>query len=240
MICAACGVRTRNPSLSRCRCGASELWFPADALELEPRARAVRGDTPLESDEQTSYLKTGLIDDLFGSRGLPCPSSILFYGAAGSGKTRAVLQLVTRISPALLVHLEYPRGDAIRSAGEIGISLDECWFLPALAGWDEEATATGARLVIIDSISACARPISLLRSMAEWSRRSQGIAVGIAHANKRGRVSGSTALEHWPDVVIVARGGPSSTVELSTPRKNRHGMTGPGAPRVRLSLVRNL
>ncbi len=235
--CAACGVRTRHPSPGRCRCGALDLWFPPESAELGPREHAVRGDAPLADGEATHYIQTGLIDELFEGRGIPCPSSILFYGSAGSGKSRTALQLAPLFQRTLIVHLEYPRAEAVRMASELAVKLDHVWFLPSLAGWEEEATSIGAQLVFIDSISACARPISVLRAMADWAKHARAVCIGIAHANKRGRVSGSTALEHWPDAVIVARGGPSSTVELSTPKKNRHGMTGPGSPRVRVGLL---
>jgi predicted ATP-dependent serine protease len=98
-----------------------------------------------------------------------------------------------------------------------GANLSALYPTHLLAGWQTIARKLGARAVVIDSISKTHRPLTTTVDACEWARRTGHVVLLVAHENKRGQASGSTAIEHEPDTVIRVhspdRGTATVTVE---------------------------
>jgi predicted ATP-dependent serine protease len=99
---------------------------------------------------------------------------------------------------------------AVLSARQARANLSALFLVSNENGWQEEAAKVKARCVVFDSYQYSSkkrvRPGSeipqVLDELAIWAKANQGIAILIAHQNKKGRVSGTTAAEHWPDYLF--------------------------------------
>jgi predicted ATP-dependent serine protease len=167
------------------------------------------------------------LDRLLGG-GWVRPSAALVWGRAKSGKSRLVYRWASAMGPALVVSLEMGLELTIDAARNAGADLRLLHVTTELEGWEAEAERLGARVVVLDSISAATLwPVSLLRGAYAWAQRARAVVFAIAHVNKRGGVNGPAALEHWPDYPVrVARGKRGSAV-VSLPQGSR--FCGPGS-----------
>lgn len=229
--CAACGAESDEAEPWVCRCGISNAWIPADSPDEE--RRAVRADA-FEPPSHDGISGTAW-DALFTAGKFPCPSSLLLYGGAGCGKTRAALRLSVSIRPVLVVSLEMTTGEMVETCKLLDCPLGGLWITES-AAWYREAERVGARLVVVDSLGAIYRPVSATKEARAWANAHAAVVVMVGHANSRGKAKGDTGLAHWPSAVVEARPRSFGRVELSCPTKNRFGLTGPNRPKILVDL----
>jgi len=233
--CIACGATDsgrREPSV--CRCAVEGSWTIASGGASV--ARAVRADAFRQVDRRRVPSGDAELDCLLGG-GWVLGSSALLWGDPGSGKSRLSLRWASRAAPCLYAALEMPAELAIETAASAGAELGGLWVVDTVEGLTAEAARIGARSVVVDSVSATARPLALVRELAEWAPRSGAVVFLIAHRNRRGRALGSSGLEHWPDYTVHLAGRKSSSARV-TVRKSRYCRRGfvvlelaPGAKR---------
>jgi len=99
---------------------------------------------------------------------------------------------------------------AVLSASEARANLSELFITENEFGWQAEANRVKAKTVVFDSYQYSQKQRVLRGSkvplvcheLSEWAKRNNGIGILVAHQNKKGRVSGTTAAEHWPDYLF--------------------------------------
>lgn len=187
------------------KCGRSDTYLIAD-YNLGTQAVAAT-EVKLEELER---IQTGdsLLDSAL-SGGFVRPSSLTAFGVAGVGKSRSSLRWATHMGRTLLVSLEMPLTLAVLSAKEARADLTNL-FVIEHEDWQAEAARVRASVIVFDSYQYSAKQRVLKGSkvplvcyeLSEWAKANSGIAIMIAHQNKKGRVSGTTAAEHWPDYLF--------------------------------------
>ena len=110
----------------------------------------------------------------------------------------------------LLVSLEMPSKLAVLSAKEARADLSRL-FVVEHEDWQAEAQRVRADILVFDSLHYSSKqrvvnkgtkvPLALWE-IAEWTKKANTFAFVVAHQNKKGRVSGTTAAEHWPDYLF--------------------------------------
>jgi predicted ATP-dependent serine protease len=83
-------------------------------------------------------------------------------------------------------------------------------FIVEHEDWLPEAIRIRAKTVVFDSYQYSMKQRVVKGSkvplvcyeLSEWAKQAGGIAIMVAHQNKKGRVSGTTAVEHWPDYLF--------------------------------------
>lgn len=193
LVCEKCG-RTDTYSIADCSDSQAGA-VSALSVSLETLERYATGDVSLDSA-------------LLGGFVRPC--TLTAFGVAGVGKSRSTLRWATRLGPCLLVSLEMPLKLAVLSAREARANLSELFITETEDGWQAEAERVKARTVVFDSYQYSQRQRVLRGSkvplvcheISEWAKQNNGIGILVAHQNKKGRVSGTTAAEHWPDYLF--------------------------------------
>lgn len=230
--CVACLHRTR----ARLRplycegCARPETYAIADSdgkssqavwaldIESEAPARYQTGDCELDS-----LLLGGLVR----------PSALTAFGRGGTGKSRSCLRWACNLGPALLVSLEMPAKLAVHSAKEARANLAELAVTESEDTWLAEAQRIGARSIVYDSFHYSKKQ-KLLKGtktpeicyeLGEWAKAANGIVFLICHSNKRNEVSGTTAVEHWPDYLLRFQKHGDSEAKITIP-KSRYSPTG--------------
>jgi hypothetical protein len=145
------------------------------------------------------------------------------------------LKLSEALRPVLVVSLEMTTTEMIALANYLRVSLVGLWIVES-PEWEAEAERVGARFVVVDSVGAAYRPVAFMRRARDWANEHNAIVAVVGHANSRGRAKGDTGLSHWPGVVVEAKPRSFGRVELSCPRKNRYGLTGPNRPKILVDL----
>lgn len=215
MFCENCG-RTETYAITDCISSDSRA-VPATEVSLEQLERLATGDESLDSA-------------LLG--GFVCPSTLTAFGVAGVGKSRSTLRWATRLGPCLLVSLEMPTKLAVLSAREARADLSMLYIVEH-EDWQSEAIRVKAKTVVFDSYQYSQKQRVLRGSkvplvcheISEWAKQNNGIGILVAHQNKKGRVSGTTAAEHWPDYLFKfeRHGNDSAKIIIS---KARYSPTG--------------
>lgn len=193
MHCDECG-RTDTFSITELASAGTPAVL-ANSLSLEKIERYATGDESLDS-----ILLGGLVK----------PSTLTVYGIAGVGKSRSTLRWATRLGRCLLVSLEMPLGLAVLSAKEARADLGQLYIIEHEENWQAEADRVKAQTVVFDSyqysekqrVKRGSKVPLVCHELSEWAKRTRGIGILIAHQNKKGRVSGTTAAEHWPDYLF--------------------------------------
>ena len=134
------------------------------------------------------------------------PSTVTAFGVAGVGKSRSTIRWATRLGPCLLVSLEMPTPLAVLSAREARADLSQLYIVEH-EDWQQEAARVKAKTIVFDSYQYSQKQRVVRGSkvplvcyeLSEWAKQNNGI---VAHQNKKGRVSGTTAAEHWPDYLF--------------------------------------
>lgn len=188
------------------KCCRSETYSIKEAPGNDSRAVSA-SDISLEELEHVPTGDESLDSALRG--GFVLPSTLTAFGVAGVGKSRSTLRWATHIGPTLLVSLEMPIKLAVLSAREARADLDNLYIVEH-EDWQAEATRVRARTVVFDSYQYSQKQRVLRGSkvplvcheLSEWAKQSNGIGILVAHQNKKGRVSGTTAAEHWPDYLF--------------------------------------
>ena len=189
------------------KCGRTSTYVIIDCSDNEARAVAALS-VSLESLERYATGDESLDSALLG--GFVRPSTLTAFGVAGVGKSRSTLRWATRLGPCLLVSLEMPLKLAVLSAKEARANLEELFITESEDNWQAEAERVKARTVVFDSyqysqkqrVIRGSKVPRVCHELSEWAKESNGIAILVAHQNKKGRVSGTTAAEHWPDYLF--------------------------------------
>ncbi len=134
---------------------------------------------------------------------------------------------------SLLISLEMPSDLAIYSAKSARADLKKLWVTENENGWQLEAERRKASVVIFDSfhysqkqrvIKGTKIPV-ICHELGEWAKATNGIVFMICHSNKRNEVSGTTAVEHWPDYLFKFAKHGASEAKITIP-KARYCPTG--------------
>lgn len=160
------------------------------------------------------------------------PCTLTAFGIAGVGKSRSALRWATHIGKTLLVSLEMPTPLAVLSAREARANLANL-FIVEHEDWQSEASRVKATTVVFDSyqysqkqrvIRGSKVPL-VCHEISDWAKQTRGIGILIAHQNKKGRVSGTTAAEHWPDYLfkLERHGNSEAKVIISKARYSPSG-----------------
>ena len=207
--CAACLHQTssRLEPIACDRCGRTSTYSIVDCLGSQDEAVSALS-VSLDSLERYATGDESLDSALLG--GLVRPSTLTAFGVAGVGKSRSTLRWATRLGPCLLVSLEMPMKLAVLSAREARANLEQLFITESEEGWQLRAEKVKARTVVFDSYQYSAKQRVLKGSkvplvcheISEWAKKTDGIGILVAHQNKKGRVSGTTAAEHWPDYLL--------------------------------------
>ncbi|MHB1777693.1 MAG: DNA repair protein RadA [Acidimicrobiales bacterium] len=187
---------------------------------------------------------TGLVElDRVLGGGLVPGSATLLFGEPGTGKSTLLLQVLAAAAAgdaALLVSAEESAAQVRARAARLG-PLPDRLLVHATTDLDEAeeaVTATGARLVVVDSVHTLADrelpapPGSLaqVRSsadrLARLARRTSAAVVLVGHVTKEGGPAGPRALEHLVDTVVCLEGDRYHRLRLLRALKHRFGPTG--------------
>lgn len=215
MVCERCG-RTETYAIIDCG-GNDSRAIPASEVDLKELERCATGDESLDSALLGGFVR---------------PSTLTAFGVAGVGKSRSALRWATKLGPCLLVSLEMPTPLAVLSAREARADLSNLYIVEH-EDWQAEAARVKARTLVFDSYQYSQKQRVVRGSkvplvcyeISEWTKRNHGIGILIAHQNKKGRVSGTTAAEHWPDYLFKfeRHGNDSAKIIIS---KARYSPTG--------------
>lgn len=187
-------------------CGRTDTYAIAETASNDSRAIAATS-VSLEALQHYPTGDESLDSALLG--GFVRPSTLTAFGVAGVGKSRSTLRWATHLGSTLLVSLEMPTPLAVLSAREARANLANL-FIVEHEDWQSEAARVKARTVVFDSYQYSQKQRVLRGSkvplvcheLSEWAKQNDGIGVLVAHQNKKGRVSGTTAAEHWPDYLF--------------------------------------
>lgn len=188
------------------RCGRTETYSIAATPGNDSRAVSAI-DVSLDELERVATGDESLDSALLG--GFVRPSTLTAFGVAGVGKSRSTLRWATHLGSTLLVSLEMPIKLAVLSAREARADLSQL-FIVEHEDWQAEASRVKAKTVVFDSYQYSQKQRVLRGSkvplvcheLSEWAKQNNGIGILVAHQNKKGRVSGTTAAEHWPDYLF--------------------------------------
>lgn len=215
MVCGNCG-RTETYAIAETP-GNDSRAIPASEVSLEDLEKIPTGDDSLDSALLGGFVR---------------PSTLTVFGVAGVGKSRSTLRWATHIGPTLLVSLEMPIKLAALSAKEARANLANL-FIVEHEDWQNEAIRVRAKTVVFDSYQYSQKQRVLRGSkiplvcheLSEWAKQSNGIGILVAHQNKKGRVSGTTAAEHWPDYLFKfeRHGNDSAKIIISKARYSPSG-----------------
>lgn len=165
--------------------------------------------------------------------GLVRPSTVTAFGRGGTGKSRSCLRWGSRLGPVLLVSLEMPSELAVHSAKDARANLAELFVTESEDTWQVEARRIGARCIVFDSFHYSQKQRlrrgtkipEITLQLTEWAKSEDGIVFMICHSNKKNEVSGTTALEHWPDYLVKFAKQGDGESKLTLP-KSRYCPTG--------------
>ena len=191
VICENCG-RTETFAIVEFSAGTQAV--AATDVSLADLDRSPTGDESLDSALLGGFVR---------------PSTLTAFGVAGVGKSRSTLRWATKMGRTLLVSLEMPTPLAVLSAREARADLDNLYIVEH-EDWQAEANRVKAKTVIFDSYQYSQKQRVVRGSkvplvcyeISEWTKQNNGIGILVAHQNKKGRVSGTTAAEHWPDYLF--------------------------------------
>ncbi len=214
LVCDRCG-RTDTYSLAEFSAGSRAVQ--ASSVSLTDLERLPTGDDSLDSALLGGFVR---------------PSTLTAFGVAGVGKSRSTLRWATHMGPTLLVSLEMTTALAVLSAKEARADLSALYIVEH-EDWQSEALRVRAKTVVFDSYQYSQKQRVLRGSkvplvcheISEWAKQANGIGILVAHQNKKGRVSGTTAAEHWPDYLFKfeRHGNDSAKIIISKARYSPSG-----------------
>lgn len=216
LLCQTCG-RSDTYVLAEVIGAGPQQAVSAESVSLDELQRSPTGDSELDQVLQGGFVR---------------PSTVTAFGVAGVGKSRSTLRWATHLGVCLLVSLEMPTKLAVLSAKGARSHLPNLYIVEH-EDWQAEAARVRAQTVVFDSYQYSQKQRVLRGSkvplvcheLSEWAKQTNGIGILVAHQNKKGRVSGTTAAEHWPDYLFkFERHGNSEAKILIS--KSRYSPTG--------------
>lgn len=216
LVCSQC-VRTETYSLLGEE-GARLTAVCAADISAEEPARYETGDSELDTVLLGGFVR---------------PSTLTAFGRGGTGKSRSCIRWATRLGPALLISLEMPSKLAVQSAKSARANLAELYVTESETDWQSEAARVNARVIVFDSFHYSQRqkvikgskvPL-ICHELSDWAKATDGLVFLICHSNKRNEVSGTTAIEHWPDYLFKFAKHGASEAKITIP-KARYCPTG--------------
>ncbi len=193
LCCEGCG-RTETYCLSEYDDKSSKAVCALNIVSAEPE-RYPTGDCEFDS--------------LLGG-GLVRPSALTAFGRGGTGKSRSCFRWSTHIGKTLLVSLEMPRDLAVYSAKSARADLAKLFVTESEDTWQAQAQEINASCIVLDSfhysrkqkLKKGTKIPEICFDLSEWAKATNGIVFVICHSNKKNEVSGTTAIEHWPDYLL--------------------------------------
>ncbi len=228
--CPGCGGWNTLVAVEPVRSGRTEGVAPVALVSVDPGA------------SRPSPTGVGEVDRVLGG-GLVGGSVTLVFGEPGVGKSTLLLQVLcssAATGPVLLVSAEESAAQVRARADRLG-PLPSSVLVAATTDLGEAAAAmaaSGARLVVVDSIQTMADPegsstagsLSQVRAVVDTFgglARSLGAAVVlVGHVTKDGDLAGPRALEHLVDTVVSFEGDRHHALRLLRAVKHRFGATG--------------
>lgn len=216
LICVECG-RTNTFSLM----GEPETKVTAICaadMILNDVVRYETGDTELDTLLMGGFVK---------------PSTTTAFGRGGTGKSRSCMRWATHLGTTLLVSLEMTAELSAMSARSARADLQKLHITESEYDWQGEASRLKAQCVVFDSfhysqkqrvIKGTKIPL-ICYELGEWAKANEAIVFMICHSNKRNEVSGTTAVEHWPDYLMKFAKHGANEAKLTIP-KARYCPTG--------------
>lgn len=212
LICAECG-RSNTFSL---------------VVEDEGRAITAVKATDIAITEPTRYECSDSELDTLLNGGFVKPSTTTAFGRGGTGKSRSCLRWATHIGETLLVSLEMPAQLSAYSAKSARANLEKLHITESEYDWQGEADRIKASCIVFDSfhysqkqrvIKGTKIPL-ICYELGVWAKANDGLVFMICHSNKRNEVSGTTAVEHWPDYLMkfAKQGGNEAKITIPKAR----------------------
>lgn len=168
----------------------------------EPPARAISA-LDVECDEPERFPTGDSPLDVTLQGGFVRPSTLTAYGKPGAGKSRCCIRWACHMGPTLLISLEMAPKLAVFSAKSARTKLGNLYVVDSEDNWEAEAVRLECRTVVFDSLNYSQRPpLVVLTELGRWAKECDGMALLIAHQNAKGRLSGTTLAEHWPDYLL--------------------------------------
>lgn len=229
--CVACSHRrsARLQPIVCDNCGRTNTYAISESVLSGQRAISA-ADVSLDALERFPTGDESLDSALLGGFVRPC--TLTAFGVAGVGKSRSTLRWATSMGVCLLVSLEMPVKLAVLSAKEARADLSKLYIVEH-EDWQSEAARVKAQTVVFDSYQYSQKQRVLHGSkvplvcyeLSEWAKQNNGIGILVAHQNKKGRVSGTTAAEHWPDYLFKfeRHGNDSAKIIISKARYSPSG-----------------
>ncbi len=228
--CVACGheLAARHKPCFCDECGLPDAYCRTDSEIVN---RAIHASEISNIEPERTPTGDSSLDAVLGG-GLVVPSTSTAFGAAGVGKSRSCLRWACHMGKTLLVSLEMPSQLAIYSARSARANVDNLYVIES-EDWREEAFRLKPVVVIIDSFHYSSKQkvvpgtkvARVFYELSEWSKANLGIGIMIAHQNKKGRVSGTTGPEHWPDYLFKFEKHGASEAKVVIP-KSRYAPSG--------------
>jgi DNA repair protein RadA/Sms len=246
-VCDQCGNESLQWQGLCPSCGAGDSLKPMTVAKSRPERKsfAARSDAPQKLSEVAEAddprIRTGLgeLDRVLGG-GLVLGSVTLLGGDPGIGKSTMLLQAGEALSAAtatLYVTGEESLRQVSLRARRLGVTGDTLRLLAetSIETIIEHAQASGARVLIIDSIqtmhdaqveSSPGSATQVRETAAALVRfaKSTGVSVLIiGHVTKEGVIAGPRILEHMVDTVLYFESDAGSRYRMIRAVKNRFG-----------------
>ncbi len=205
------------------KCGRTETYSIIDYSGKEGRALSALSAS-LEQPVRYATGDESLDSALLGGFVRPC--TLTAFGVGGVGKSRSTLRWATQLGHCLLVSLEMPFELAALSAKEARANLSNLSITENENNWQAEAERVKADVVVFDSYQYSAKqrvkpgtkvPLCCYE-LSEWTKANNGMAFLVSHQNKKGKISGTTAAEHWPDYLFKFEPHGQSEAKIIIPK----------------------
>jgi predicted ATP-dependent serine protease len=207
--CGVCSHETSDvPAPILCNgCGRAETYFPARAPG-DPTPDAAPVLSLADDAPPVRRVATGIADvDRLLEGGPALSATVLVHGREGSGKSSLTLRVAAGCSatldcPTLVVCPEMSHAILSETARKTGAQLSRLFRCKDPASWESEASAVGARVLLVDSVSKMPDPLGTLGRVIDWARRCNAVALCLAHQTTRGTARGGGGAVHDPDTVL--------------------------------------
>jgi predicted ATP-dependent serine protease len=215
--CRQVAIGNLAPSLCE-SCGVEGAYTDVDSVSHSKTSRSANAsDYVPENFNRIETIEHNLNVMLWG--GFVYPSTTMLWGKAGGGKSRTLIRLAPHMGKTLYVTNEMPKEMVIKFAHDFQTEVKNLDVLDDEQYWESEAALLKPKILVYDSVSESNfKKTILLPKLANWAKKSDGIVICVAHRNKKGQVSGSTYLEHWPDYNLDFRPHGDDQVQIKCPK----------------------